>query len=213
MLAGAAAVGWVVAGIGGGIIGRLVMRLLVLTSDDGLAGSTTDDEATVNRFTFGGSASLFMFLAIGGIVLAWLYVGARPSMPDSPLARAAIWGTLVWSVIGAEVFDPKGFDFTQLSPRWLGVLLFSAIFLGIGALIALGVERAIDRWPDRKVALLPFLLVGPMFPILGGGIVASWGASFSERSRALRIFGALVMTGIFLLSGLPTIVDVIRILA
>jgi hypothetical protein len=213
VLAGAAAVGWVVAGVGGGIIGRLAMRLLVLTSDDRLSGSVTDDDATVNRFTVGGSVSLFVFLAVGGVALAWLYVGARGSMPTTLRVRAVIWATLVWSVAGAGVFDPRGFDFTQLSPRWLGVVLFSAIFLGIGALIAIGVERAIERWPARKLALLPILLVGPMFPILAGGIAASLGAIVSERSRPLRIFGALVMTGIFVLVGVPTIADVIRILA
>jgi hypothetical protein len=213
VLAGAAAVGWVVAGALGGIVGRLAMRLLVLTSDDRLAGAITDDDATVNKFTFGGSAGLFLFLALGGIVLSWLYVGARTSMPDAPLARAGIWGVLVWSVTGAGVFDPNGFDFTQLSPRWLGVLLFSAIFLGIGAGIALGVERAIDRWPRRRLALLPIVLVGPMFPVYLGGIVAAWGAEFSERNRALRRLGAVVMAGIFVALGIPTIADVIRILA
>lgn len=212
VLAGAAAVGWLVGGIGGGIVGRLVMRLLVLTSDDRLAGSITDDDATVNEFTFGGSAGLFLFLAVGGIVLAWLYVGARHSLPPSPRLRAAIWATLVWSVVGAGVFDPDGFDFTRLSPRWLGVLLFSAIFLGIGALISLGVERSLERWPGRKLALLPLVLVGPMFPVLAGGILASGGASISERSRGLRVFGAVVMAGIVVVVGLPTLVAVVRIL-
>jgi hypothetical protein len=212
VLAGAAAVGWVVAGALGGIVGRLAMRLLVLTSNDRLSGAITDDDATVNKFTFSGSAGLFLFLALGGIVLSWLYIGARASMPDTRLARAGIWAVLVWSVTGAGVFDPKGFDFTQLSPRWLGVLLFSAIFLGIGAGIALGVERVIDRWPQRRLALLPLLLVGPMFPVYLGGVVAAWGAGLSERSGALRRVGAVVMAGIFVVVGIPTIVDVVRIL-
>lgn len=212
VLAGSALVGWIVAGLLGGIVGRLAMRLLVLTSDDRLDGAITDDEATVNQFTFGGSAGLFLFLAIAGIALAWLYVGARGSMPASPRVRAAIWAALVWSVAGSGVFDPDGFDFTQLSPTWLAVLLFSAIFLAIGALIALGVERAIPRWPERKLALLPLGLVGPMFPVLAGGIVAVGGAALSDRYRAVRIFGAVVMAAIVALIGLPTATNVIRIL-
>jgi hypothetical protein len=212
VLAGTGFAGWIVGAVGGGIIGRLVMRLLVLTSDDRVDGAITDDEAVVNQFTFGGSAGLLLFLAIGGMVLAWLYVGARASMPPSVRGRAAIWAVLTWSVVGSAVFDPDGFDFTQLTPIWLGVLAFSALILVMGALIALGAERAIERWPSRKVALLPFVLMGPMFPVLAGGVVAAVGSELNEKYRAVRIFGAIVMLAIALLVGVPAFVNVLRIL-
>lgn len=212
MLAGTGLVGWVVGAVGGGIIGRLLMRLLVLTSDDRVDGAITDDEAVVNQFTFSGSAGLLLFLALAGMVLAWLYVGARASMPPSIRVRAAIWAVLVWSLAGSGVFDPDGFDFTQLTPVWLGVVTFSALFLAMGALIALGAERAIERWPQRKVALLPFVLMGPMFPIAIGGVVAAFGAEINEKYRAVRTFGALVMAALFLWWGPPAFANVLRIL-
>ena len=189
------------------------MRLLVLTSDDRVDGAITDDDATVNEFTFGGSAGLLLFLAFASVALAWMYVGARRSMPEPLRIRAAIWAMLVWSVAGSGVFEPDGFDFTQLTPVWLGVVVFSAIFLTMGALLALGVERAIASWPSRKVALLPLLLPGPFLPVVApGGVLALVGAELSEGYRAVRVLGAVVMAAIVVLVGVPTLVDVIRIL-
>jgi hypothetical protein len=213
LLAGAAFAGWVVGAVGGGIVGRLLMRLLVLTSDDRVDGAITDDDAVVNQFTLSGSVGLLLFLAGGGIALAWLYVGARRSMPTSVPARAAIWGGLTWAVVGTGVFEPDGFDFTQLTPVWLGVLTFSALFLAMGALIAVGVERAIDRWPSRKLGLLPLALGGPFLPLLvPGGLMAISGAALSERFLAVRIGGALVMIAIAVLVGVPVVGDVVQIL-
>lgn len=212
VLAGAAFVGLVVGGLIGGVGGRLAMRLLVLTSDDRLDGAITDDEAVVNQFTLSGTIGLIFFLALGGAAIAWLYVGARRSLPASMRWRSAIWAGLLWSVMASQVFDPEGFDFTLLTPVWLGVLMFSAIFLAVGALVPIGVERAIDRWPRSLPAHLPFVALLPGFLILVGGVVAVVGAELSERWRVVRWFGAAVMAAIALLVGVPAVADVIRIL-
>lgn len=212
VLAGAAFVGLVVGGLIGGVVGRLAMRLLVLTSDDRLDGAITDDEAVVNQFTLSGTIGLIFFLALGGAAIAWLYVGARRSLPASMRLRSAIWAVLLWSVMASQVFDPEGFDFTLLTPVWLGVLVFSAIFVAVGALIPMGVERAIERWPSSWPAHLPFVALLPGFPIFAGGVVAVIGVELSERWRIVRWFGAAVMTAIALLVGGPALADVIRIL-
>lgn len=212
MLAGAAFVGLVVGGVVGGVLGRLAMRLLVLTSDDRLDGAITDDEAVVNQFTFSGTIGLIFFLALGGAAIAWLYVGARRSLPASMRQRAAIWAVLLWCVMGQQVFDPDGFDFTLLTPAWLGVLVFSVIFLAVGALVAIGVERAIERWPSSWPGRLPFVALLPGFPVYAGGVVAAVGAELSEHSRVVRWFGAVVMAAIVVLVGPPVVADVIRIL-
>jgi len=190
------------------------MRLLVITTaDDRLNGALTDDDAAVNRFTLGGTVGLVFFIGLAGIGLAWLYLGARRSLPDSAAIRAAVWAVLVWSVTGSGVFDPDGFDFTRLRPVWLGVLLFSALFLAMGALVALGVERFLDRYPSHPVALgLPLLPLVPVAPAAVGGLLALAGAWLSERFRAVRILGTLVMVGFALNWGLPTAANVIRIL-
>jgi hypothetical protein len=65
----------------------------------------------------------------------------------------------------------------RLEPTWLGVVLFSAIFLAVGVLIAFGVERTIDRWPWSNRALVaPLAPLVVTFPIYAGGILATVGA-------------------------------------
>jgi hypothetical protein len=211
VLAGAAFAGLVV-GLAGGLFGRIAMRLLVLTSDDRVDGAITDDAAVVNQFTLSGTVGLVFFLALGGVALAWLYIGARRSLPASMPLRSTIWAVLVWSVIGSGVFDPDGFDFTQLSPLWLGVVLFSATFLAVGALIPIGVERAVERWPSTWPGYLPFVPLLPVAPFAIGGVFAVLGDEASRRWRAVRWFGAAVMAAIVLFVGVPTLADVVRIL-
>ena len=212
LLAGTAAVGLAVGGLVGGVLGRLAMRLLVLTSDDRLDGSITDDGAAVNELTLSGTVGLIFFLALGGVALAWLYLGARRSLPEPMWQRSAIWAVLLWAVMGSQVFDPDGFDFAQLSPIWLGVLLFSAIFLAVGALIPIYAERAIDRWTNRRLGLLPLLAIVPAFPLYAGGLLAAIGARMSEEWRVVRVLGAVVMAAIAVLVGPPVVTDVLRIL-
>ena len=212
LLAGTAAVGLAVGGLVGGVLGRLAMRLLVLTSDDRLDGSITDDGAAVNELTLSGTVGLIFFLALGGVALAWLYLGARRSLPEPMWQRSAIWAVLLWAVMGSQVFDPDGFDFAQLSPIWLGVLLFSAIFLAVGALIPIYAERAIDRWTNRRLGLLPLLAILPAFPLYAGGLLAAIGARMSEEWLVVRVFGAVVMAAIAVLVGPPVVTDVLRIL-
>lgn len=212
VLAGTAAAGLLVGGIVGGVLGRLAMRLLVLTSDDRVDGAITDDDAVVNQLTLEGTVGLIFFLALGGVALAWLYVGARRSLPEPMWLRSTAWAVLLWVVMGSQVFDPDGFDFTQLSPVWLAVLLFSAIFLAVGALIPVAAERAIERWTPRAIGYLPLLAVLPGFVLYAGGIVAAVGAAASERWRAVRVFGAAVMIAIAVLVGPPVIGNVLRIL-
>ena len=212
VLAGTAAAGFLVGGLVGGVVGRLVMRLLVLTSDDRLDGAITDDEAVVNQFTLSGTLGLIFFLGLGGVALAWLYVGARRSLPEPMWQRSAVWAVLLWAVMGSQVFDPDGFDFTQLAPVWLGVLTFSAIFLAVGALIPLAAERAISGWTARTVGYLPLVAVLPAFPLYAGGVVAAVGADASEQWRAVRVFGSLVMVVIAVVVGPPVVADVLRIL-
>jgi hypothetical protein len=211
VLAGAAFVGLVV-GVPAGVLGRLMMRVLVLTSPSHVDGAITDDEAIVNQFTLSGTVGLVVFVALATVALAWMYVGARSCLPTSVTVRAAVWAVLLWSVGGSGIFDPDGFDFTRLSPAWLGVVSFSAIFLGAGALIPVGVERAIERWPARPRGLLPMLAMAPVAPVYVGGLVAAAGADLSARYRAVRVFGAVVMLAIVLKWGTATFADVIRIL-
>lgn len=205
-------VGFAVGSLVGGLGGRLAMRILAITSDDRLKGMITDDEAKVNQFTLGGTVGLVLFLGLGGIVLAFLYLPARHSMPANTGVRAAIFAALFWSIMGSGVFEPDGFDFRRLSPRWLAVSMFTAIFLAIGALIAVGVERVVDRWSPRLPALIPLVLLLPIFPIVAF-VVVSLGLTWTvEHWRPVRIAGSVAVALPFAIWGGPTAANVIRIL-
>jgi hypothetical protein len=210
--AGVTTVGFLVGAIVGGVGGRVAMRILAITSDDRLKGMLTDDEAKVNQFTFGGTMFLVIFLGFGGIVLAFLYLAARRSMPAHLGARATIFAVLFWGIQGSGVFEPEGFDFRRLSPRWLAVAMFTAIFLGVGALVARGVERAVDDWPRAVPALLPLLLLLVIFPIGVVAIVATALASAVDRWRPLRIAGSFAVAAPFAIWCGPTAANVVRIL-
>jgi hypothetical protein len=133
-------------------------------------------------------------------------------MPGSVGVRATIFAALFWSIQGASVFDPDGFDFRRLSPRWLAVILFSAIFLAVGALIAVGVERAIDRWPPALPAFGPLVLAVVLFPMAAVGVTSLGLAAAAARWRWLRFAGTVVLVALFLRFTEPTASAVVRIL-
>ena len=206
------AVGFVVGAVVGGLGGRLAMRVLAITSDDRLKGLLTDDEARVNQFTLGGTVGLVLFVGFGGVALAVIYLAARRAMPRSVGLRAAIYGALFWSLMGSGVFDPDGFDFRRLSPRWLAVLMFTVIFVAVGALVALGVERYVDAWPRRLPALVPLMLFAPIFPAVPFVVVflgLTWAV---EHWRPMRIAGSVAVAVPFAIWGGPTAANVMRIL-
>lgn len=226
VVAAAMAVGLAVGGIVGGALGRLAMRILVLTSDDSLAGSITDDEAVVNQFTLDGTAGLIIFSAIGGGLLALGYVALRRWMPQRQRLRAALYGLLFLGVQGSTVFDPDGFDFTRLEPRLLATAMFVAIFFAVGYLTVVGVDWAVERWPEfsrrRWYAYLPLLPLALFFPVLvpiaiGGGVAylieTNDGVRRIWESRALTVIGQLVFAAALINWAGPTLANVGRILA
>jgi hypothetical protein len=145
-------------------------------------------------------------------VLGFLYLAARQSMPRRTHARAAIYAALFWSVQGSGVFDPDGFDFRRLSPRWLAVAMFTAIFLGVGWLVAVGVERVIDAWPSRLVALLPLVGLAVAVPVAVLAVLALVVAWVCQRWRWVRRAGSVAVAAPFAIWGAPTAANVIRIL-
>jgi hypothetical protein len=208
----ATVVGFVVGFVVGGLGGRLAMRILTITSDDRLRGVLTDDDEPVNRFTFSGTLGLAIFLGLGGIVIALVYLAGRDAAPSNVRLRAAVMAVLFWGVQGSDMFDPDGFDFTRLTPVWLGVLLFTAILLGVGALIPIGVERAIERWPTTWQAKLPAVLLVPTIFLAGLAVACLAVAELVARLRVARIVVRALVAAALVIWVPPTAADVLRIL-
>jgi len=225
VVAAATAAGLGVGGIVGGALARLMMRVLVLTSDASVHGAITDDDAVVNKFTLDGTIGFIMFCALGGAVLALGYVVLRRWLPASRVARGAIYGLLFLGVQGSTVFDPHGFDFTRLAPTWLAVAIFTGIFFAVGYLTVVAVDRALDRWPpfSRKTwyAYAPLIGLAPIAPIvvpiaLAGGVAYLIHTNESVRraweSQPLTFVGQVVLAVATLNWLLPTLADISDIL-
>ena len=139
--------GAVAAGLGAGILvagagGRLVMRLLAVTSPDA-EGSLTEADQIVGEITLGGTLGFVVFTGIAvGMLSAVLCALLRPVLPRG-LAGGAVLGALMLVVVGSRV-DPlraDNFDFNIVGPTWLAVLAFTVLALFQGMVTIALAER------------------------------------------------------------------------
>jgi hypothetical protein len=191
------------AGIVSGIVmmgaaGRLAMRLLAVTAGDEAQGRITEAQEIVGRITVGGSLGFTIFVGVlGGIVTGALYVLIHRWLPAGRW-RGAAFGALLL-VLAATRLDPlrpDNQDFEIVGPGWLSVLVFIAMGIGHGVLLAALAGRYSRVLPllspRTRVGVLmryaPLLIFIPGFPFLipavAGGLIAV--AAYSLASlRAL----------------------------
>ena len=166
-------VGGVTAGIpviGGG--GRLAMRLLAFTAGTDAQGRVTEADEVVGTITLGGTLSFAVFNGIfGGLAAAALYLLARRFLPAGRLGGAA-FGLALLVVLGTVV-DPlrrDNPDFDIVGPGWLAVLVFVALALVFGVVLAAFMARLSEWLPlpstDRRVLVryaLPAVIAAVAF--------------------------------------------------
>jgi hypothetical protein len=155
---GAALAAGVVAGIlAAGAGGRLVMRLLAITSPDG-EGSITEAGEIVGDITIGGTLGFILFTGLAaGLLSGVLYAAVRPVLPPARVS-GAILGALLLVLLGSRL-DPlrsDNFDFALVGPAWLAVLSFSVLAIFHGMLVV----ALASRWgsppggvPSRAVTV------------------------------------------------------------
>ena len=153
LLAAGAGAGAIAAGAGG----RLVMRMLALTSPDAL-GALTEAEATIGEITVAGTLGFLLFAGIpAGVLTAVLYACGRPLLPPGRRGGALL-GLLVLVLAGAtlEPLRADNFDFRLVGPDWLSVSAFAALAAFQGMLVvALGQRLAPPRAAaPRRAALI-----------------------------------------------------------
>ncbi len=186
----------VVAGITSGVImlgigGRLVMRLLAATSSDSVQGRVTEAEEIIGKITLDGTIGFIVFFGIfGGLVTGVAYMLVRRLFPKGRLG-GFIFGAVLLIALASR-FDPlrpDNVDFNLVSPDWLAVLAFSAIFFGHGMLLGSIAGRVGRLLPLitkdlRTIArYIPLLLLIPVFPLavpLAVGALLGFGASRAE---------------------------------
>ena len=163
----AAVVGGLVTGaMVGGVVGRVAMFVLRVTSDTSLHGVKTDDGFIIGRFS---QESLFLLIATAalGVLGGMLYLGVRTWLPERH--RAALAGVFGGIVGGALVISPDGLDFTRLEPLPLAVAMFIALPALYGVTMSMFVERLLrkdSRFNRSKGWVLGLI---PLFAIVGSG--------------------------------------------
>jgi hypothetical protein len=173
------------AGLAAGVLaagagGRLVMRLLALTSD--ADGALTEAEATIGEITAGGTAGFIVFSGLpAGLLTGLLYALLVPALPRGRAAGLAL-GTVVLLIAGwtIEPLRSDNFDFNLVGPDWLSVLSFVALALFQGLVTVAIATRLGGRGAGTaagsdagKLALAVFCLLAlPGFAIAVSDILA-----------------------------------------
>ena len=132
MLAGVVA-GLVAAGAGG----RLVMRLLALTSPAESQGAITEGDAAIGEITLDGTLGFIAFIGpVTGILTGLVLALLAPLLPRGRAGGLAL-GVVLLVLAGSRI-DPLrsgNFDFNLVGPDWLSVSAFVvlALFQGLVA--------------------------------------------------------------------------------
>ena len=188
MLLGAFLAGVLTIGAGS----RLMMRMLAMTSSDGVQGRRTEADEIIGRVSAGGTTFLIVVAGIGAAAAGLvLFLALRRWLPD----RSLIAG-LVGVAIGAGlVVRPSGLiasdnsDFALVEPVALAVVLCLAIIVLFGATFGVLVDRLAPRWPRPGwsvrgvVSVLPFGLLLPAPPLFIAAVIGVLVATLAQTLR------------------------------
>ncbi|WP_104138491.1 hypothetical protein [Arthrobacter sp. ZGTC131] len=178
--------------------GRLIMRVLALTSPDSAQGRLTEAQANVGFPTLEGSLALFFFAGLpAGYLVAILYVVLHRWLPAGRLAGPLL-GVLLLIWLGA-LLDPlraDNIDFNIVGPGWLAVALFTGLSILHGAVAAAAAgwwSERLPLWADRTAKyyaplLLGFVLFPPAAVAVGLGalVLLTWMTIFPVGSAVAR---------------------------
>ncbi|WP_454778220.1 hypothetical protein [Georgenia muralis] len=112
----------------GGVLGRVLMRLLAVTSPESVRGRLTDDIQPVGQISLGGTLQLFVTTVALGAVAGLVYLWVRRVLPVEERSRRWLFALFVGSIGGAFLLhDHPSFDYSVLRPEWLAVTSFVVI--------------------------------------------------------------------------------------
>ncbi|MGW6173572.1 hypothetical protein ACWF5H_08800 [Arthrobacter sp. NPDC055138] len=195
LLVGGGVAGLCMAGAGG----RLVMRLLAVTSpeDD---GRLTDAGETIGEISLEGTSGFIVFGVAIGCATALLYGLVRWWLPAGWIGGAAFGLLLLLGL--STVFgplEPDSRDFGVVGPAWLSIAAFSALAIAHGMLVATA-----SSWLSRRVPLLqsakdvrwylPLVLVLVLLGA-GAGVVVAWMVAAVVVSWAVAALRLKVLRG------------------
>lgn len=192
MLAGAFLAGLLTIGAGG----RLMMRILAVTSSDDVQGLRTEADEIIGEVNLGGSLFLIVAVGIGAGALGLaLFSVLRRWLPDRSLAAGLIGVSIGAGLLvrPADLLSSTNTDFTLLTPVALAVALCLATLVLFGATFGVLVDHLAARWPQPGwsvrgvVSVLPFaiLLLSP--PLLVAAVIGVLVGTVSSRARSAPV--------------------------
>jgi hypothetical protein len=161
-----------------GLLSRVAMRVLAVTSGDAVQGAFSDDAEKIGQITAGGTIGFVLIAGVFfGVVGGWLYALARPVLPANG-RRRALASAAIATVIGTSfLVKPNSRDFAILQPLWLAVALFATVAFLFGLLVSIVAERLRNFYETAPLrlphvlAFAPMLLLLPGFALLVPGLV------------------------------------------
>jgi len=205
------------------------MRLLAATAGDAAQGRETEAEEIVGRITTGGSIGFIIFTGLFfGLATGALYLVIRRWLPPGRLGGLA-YGMLLL-IIAAPRIDPlraDNPDFGIVGPGWVAVLVFAALVLVHGMLVAALAGRYSRTLPlpslrrRTLLAYAPLLLLVPAPPVvvilsliglLAVGLSRAQPVIKALRSHATAVAGRVVLAVVTIVA-LPGFVSAVMDIA
>lgn len=191
-----------------GVVSRLAMLLLRLTSPDRVIGIESDDGFTIGQVTLSGTYNLLLLGAFTGIAGVGAYRLVAPWLIGPLWFRRLTTGLGAGIVVGSMLIHSDGVDFRVLKPTWLAIGLFIVVPGLFGVLIGPVVDAVgrPDSWtrtgwrrwglPVIALALFPFTLIAVGFALV---LVSVWALArdvdFPAAVRSVRWLPNVVRGG------------------
>ena len=209
-------------GLGAGVLvagagGRVVMRLLAVSSPDTVQGRVTEAEQIVGEITVGGTVGFVVFTALFfGLATGFLYLLVHRWLPAGRLGGLA-FGALLLVVAGTRIepLRTDNPDFDIVGPSWVSLLSFGVLVLLHGVVVAALAARYASTLPllaRERPALVghaPLLLLVPaVFPLLIVALVGLVVVALSQvgqiraglHGRNATLVGRVILAGAVLVA-------------
>ncbi|HYI33887.1 MAG TPA: hypothetical protein VEX88_10540 [Glaciibacter sp.] len=175
--------GILIAGAGG----RLVMRVIALTSQDAV-GRLTEGGARVGVISLDGTFGLFVFSLATGFLSAVLYALIHTWLPRGRLG-GVLFGVILL-LLFSTIFEPlraDNVDFDIVGPGWLSVLLFSSLVILHGMLVA-----AVAGWYSKRLLLRPDSPWRAYSPLIAAVLYLPMGVALAAGA-VVALIGAILV--------------------